>query len=462
MRSELAKKLYASDIARMCGGRLTGENKLITSVATDSRETDAGTLFAAIKGERMDGHDYISKAAETGLGCALVSKQPQDSEVSYITVDDTVEALGRLASEYRKLFDMKVVGVTGSVGKTSTKEMVYDVLSERFRTVRTEGNHNNNIGLPMTLLNIPEDTEAAVIEMGMSGFGEISYLSKIASPDVALITNIGSSHIEKLGSREGIAKAKLEIKEGLKKGGRLILNGGEPLLAGEDALYVGRSDNCGVRITSSSSDGEKNTFTLEGEGVSGEYMIPVLGEHNVFNAAMAAAAGHTLGLGKEEIARGIAKYRTTGMRQKITEWGSRTFLEDCYNASPESMAASVRVLAEVAKKRSKRAVAVLGNMLELGAYSPEGHRRTGQSAAEAGIDMLVTFGSDALYIAKGAADAGMDPGRIFSFYDTADVSKIGDFLINETGGGDVVLFKASRGIKLERVMEYIKTTENEG
>ena len=456
MRSELAKKLYAADIARMCGGRLTGENKLLSSVATDSRETDTGTLFVAIKGERMDGHDYISKAAESGLGCALVSKQPEDCGVSCIMVDDTVEALGRLAAEYRKLFEIKVVGVTGSVGKTTTKEFAYAVLSERFKTVKTEGNHNNNIGLPMTLLNIPADTEAAVIEMGMSGFGEISYLSKIACPDVALITNIGSSHVEKLGSREGIAKAKLEIRDGLKSGGTLILGGDEPLLAGQNALYVGRKENCDVVITSSRSDEEKSFFTLKGDRISGEYTIPALGEHNVSNAAMAAAAGLALGLDVNEIKSGLTKYKTTGMRQNIAEYGDRIFIEDCYNASPESMLASLKVLSEIAEKRSKRSVAVLGDMLELGAYSHEGHRRVGNGAANENIEMLVTFGNDALYIAKGAAEAGMDPGRIFSFYNTDDVSKIGNFLLSETGSGDVVLFKASRGIKLERVMEYIK------
>lgn len=460
MKVRLARTLAASEIARMCGGTLDAADTDISYVTTDSRETGADTLFVAIKGERFDGHDFITASANgNGLRAALASRIPESlpEGFSLILVDDTVKALGLFAKEYKKLYAPSVVAVTGSVGKTTTKEFIGAVLSEKYKTLKTEGNHNNNIGLPLTLLSIAEGTKVAVIEMGMSGFGEISYLSAIAEPDIGLITNIGTSHIEKLGSREGIAKAKLEIIDGFRPGSKLILNGDEPLLAGRNAIYVGKSESCDFRITNITEGANGTAFDLSAYGETVEsIVIPTFGEHNVMNASFAYAVGCALGLGEFEIRRGLMNYKTTGMRQSVNSLCGRTIIEDCYNASPESMLASLKVLSDMAKRENKRSVAVLGDMLELGFYSEEGHRRVGAAAAYEMIGMLVTFGKSAETIARAAVRFGMDPENVYAFDDIGNPEKVGEFLLKNTGVDDIIMFKASRGIRLERVIEYLR------
>jgi len=459
MTVTLAKKLQASEVALMCGGRLIGDDITVGAVTTDSRDAAPGTMFIAIKGERFDGHDFVAPAAGQGLSAAMVSRIPDGipGGLTLISVGDTVEALGSLAREYKRLFSLTVIAVTGSVGKTTTKEFVYSVVSEKYKTVKTEGNHNNNIGLPMTLLSLEADTEVAVIEMGMNAPREIAYLTRLAEPDIGIITNIGTSHIERLGSREGIAKAKLEIREGMKLGSKLLLNGDEPLLAGHDAIYIGKGEDCDFRIANVIEGNNGSAFDLKVDKDKIEsIVIPTFGEHNVMNAAFAYAAGSALGIGEFEIRRGLMNYKTTGMRQKLGAAGGRTLIEDCYNASPESMIASLKVLSDMAKREHKRSVAVLGNMLELGFYSEEGHRRVGAGVALEMTGMLITFGKSAVDIAKSAVAFGMDPEKVFIFENTEDVRSVSDFLLKNTDDNDIILFKASRGVKLERVIDCIK------
>jgi UDP-N-acetylmuramoyl-tripeptide--D-alanyl-D-alanine ligase len=351
------------------------------------------------------------------------------------------------------------VAVTGSIGKTTTKEFIYAVLSEKFPTLKTEGNHNNQIGLPMTLLSLSHEHKAAVVELGMSAKGEIQYLSQMAAPNIAVITNIGTSHIEKLGSREGIRDAKLEITAGLQSGRALILNGDEPLLAGiPGATYVGaknRQSDVFVDNIITGENGSAFDLTIKGEKVE-SLVIPAVGEHNVMNAAIAYTVGVYSGMGEFEIRRGLRAYKTTGMRQNIYENGGRVILEDCYNAAPESMLASLKVLSDISTAKKLRPVAVLGDMRELGFYSREGHTCVGNAVANLSISLLFTFGKEAKVIAEAAIEQGMDRGSVFSFEDISNTEAIVAALKEKTGKGDMILFKGSRAVAMERLIEKIK------
>ncbi len=459
MISKISGGMLLSEIANITGGTLCGEDLRVNSLSTDSREIADCTLFLAIKGEKVDGHDYMKKAYENGMSAFVCEYIPAGCEgFSAVVVPNVIKALGQMAREYVKRFNIIKVGVTGSVGKTTTKEMIYSVLSTKYKTLKTEGNHNNHIGLPMTLFGIDGCTEAAVIEMGMSGRGEIAYLSSIVCPDVAVITNIGSSHIEKLGSRENIALAKLEIKEGMSDNGVLITDGDEQLLSSEkNAVKVGKSQSCTYRIANVIQAENGSGFDIFAEDQLFEsVVVPALGEHNVKNACFAFALGRVLGMNEYEIRRGLMAYITTGMRQNVTQKQGRTVIEDCYNASPESMTASIKVLNDMAARENKRAVAVLGNMLELGDYSVEAHKKVGAAVALSNISLLVTVGEDALYIARSAVEFGFEPSFVAAFENTDDVESIGKFLLKNTDKNDIILFKASRGVRLERVIDYLK------
>jgi len=451
--------MLLSEIAQITNGVLYGEDKIIYSISTDSREVGEKCLFFAIKGEKFDGHDFVRVSAEKGMSAYVCQYIPEGCEqYSVVVVSDVILALGALAREYKSRFDILTVAVTGSVGKTTTKEFIYSVLSQKYKTVKTQGNHNNHIGLPMTLFSIDESTECAVIEMGMSSRGEIEYLSGIACPDIAVITNVGTSHIERLGSREQIALAKLEILCGLKENGVLFVNGDEPLLdIDRPKIKIGRDPSSDFSVDHTYEGEYGCSFDIVTRDILYEsVVIPAFGEHNVMNACFAFAVGKWIGMGEYEIRRGLLSYHTTGMRQNVYNKKGRTVIEDCYNASPESMMASIKVLADMAKRENKRAVAVLGNMLELGEYSAEGHRRVGAFLALSGISMLVTFGADASEIARAASDFGADKEKIFMFENTEDIIGISEFVLKNTDENDIILFKGSRGVRLERVIEYIK------
>ena len=459
MKVYVKGSLTVEELAKMCGGKIVGcTDKKITAITTDSRDICGGALFVAIKGEHFDGNNYLNSAHESGAVCSLAERVPEGFAGCAIVCESTKIALGKIAKAYKDRIAPLTVAVTGSVGKTTTKEFIYAVLSEKYKTLKTEGNFNSDIGLPMTLLGLSEDDSAAILEMGMSAKGEIEYLSKIASPRIAVITNIGSSHIGLLGSREAIRDAKLEIREGLLKDGTLILNGDEPLLAGiEGAIYVSFENENAEYYISGIVEGENGTaFDLTVKGNKYEsVLIPTVGEHNVLNAAYAFAVGSAAGLGEFEIRRGLLKYKSADMRQQIYNKGGKVILEDCYNASPESMIAAIKVLSGIAARKGGRKVAVLGDMRELGSYSKEEHRKVGAAVAAYSIDLLFTIGKDAKEIAESALYFGLEKENVYVFEDIDDVERIGKAIADVTGPSDVILFKASRAVALERVAKYI-------
>lgn len=448
-------------IARAVGGTVYGDDSiLIRSLTTDSREIPDNALFVAMRGEKLDGHQFIGKAIENGVACILCEEAPSESPVlPMIVVEDSVKALGGFAAAYKRAIAPLTVAITGSIGKTTTKEFVAAVLSEHYQTLKTPGNFNNHIGLPLTMLSLAEEDRAMVVEMGMSARGEIEYLSSLANPKIAVITNIGTSHIEHLGSREGIRDAKMEIVCGMESGGALILNGDEPLLAGvPGAYYVSRTNpNAQFYISNVEQTENGSAFDLKVEGELYEsIVIPAIGDHNVLDAAYAFAVGSLIGMGEYEIRRGLMNFRQTGMRQNVYSVGNFWILEDCYNAAPESMQAALKVLDQVARVKGGRKIAVLGEMREMGSYSETGHRTVGKAAAELPVDLLFTFGADAGFIATGAREYGMPSEHILSYNDLSASEALAAALKSTVKARDVLLFKASRAVALERVIALLK------
>ena len=473
MKITLASPLTASKLAVMVGGRLTvvgDTDPTVTHICTDSREADEHTLFCAIRGERVDGHDFMAKAAALGCVLFLCEHRPQDLACNTIQVADTVEALSALARAYRTetMKDLSVVAITGSVGKTTTKEMTAAVLSQGKSLFKKDGNFNSTIGLPLSFMEIATGTDCAVLEMGMSGRGEISAMTMAVRPNIAVIANIGSSHLEYLGSRENIARAKLEIARGLSQGGILLINGDEPLLSelgqdfGEDLPVIPE----GIRTLRVSLAGAENAdYIAHGitsrdggmyfdlttpAGVWEGLYIPAVGEHLVWAASFAAAVGQISGLTEGQVRGGLCTYRPANMRQNIRTAGGVTIIEDCYNAAPESMRASLRVLATVAAQAPHaRRIAVLGDMKELGADTKTLHRSVGRAVFERGVDLLVTVGELGAEIARGAVEAGMSPESIRVTGGADTYTATAEFLRSILREGDHVLFKASRSMALE-------------
>lgn len=424
-------------------------------ICTDTRKITPGCLFIAIKGENFDGHDFAAKAIESGAKAVICEKDCGLGD-SQILVENTRLALLDLAGHYRSKFNIPVIGITGSVGKTTTKEMTHAVMSSKYNTLKNEGNLNNEIGVPLTLFRLDETHEAAVIEMGMSGFDEISRMTKAVRPDVAIISNIGVSHIEKLGSREGILKAKLEILHGMKENAPVILNGDDDMLVTADTgthpvIYYGvenvNSFFKAFDITSKESETEMSVGSANG---SGRVSLPFPGRHNVYNALAAVAVGMQFGISVQDGLNALRGYVPAGMRQRINKKCGITFIEDCYNASPDSQAAALAVLAGM---NAKRTVAVIGDMLELGEVSRDAHYGVGKKAAENRIDAVFTYGERSLETANGAKDGGVADVR--SFNDKAELSKALSSFLKE---GDAVLFKASRGMKLEDIIYSVYET----
>ena len=461
-------------LAAVVGGTVVrpGEGEH-SGLVTDSREAKPGNIFLALRGERMDGHNYIASAAGNGADCILAEQVPEGAMqalpdgCAVIFVPDTLAALGQIGRWYKNRTHPAVVAVTGSVGKTTTKQMIHAVLSHDFPTLKTEGNYNNEIGLPLTLLRLEDTHKIAVLEAGMNHAGELSRLSHICEPDIAVITNIGTSHIENLGSREGIRDAKLELLDGMKPGGCVILNGDEPLLTEKREELLSRgfrvltfaqenraADHLAVNIRMTASD---CTFDLldthTGETVSDLY-VPAAGRHNIGNASAAYLCGKHFGMETDAIRKGLAGFEN--LRQTVTSVGGMTFIEDCYNASPESMEAELLVLTDLAREKHGRAAAVLGDMLELGGHAPTLHRRVGAKAAELGISLLVTYGPCAQEIARGAEISGMPHDRIIVCPDLDAPETAAGRLRAALRPGDVVLFKASHAVALERVIALLK------
>ncbi len=476
MRSEFSHiDLTFLQISELLGGRLvlsgmSGE-EMPKAICTDSREADKDTIFVAIVGEKVDGHSYISSAAEKGCPFFIATKQPKmETEKPYgiILVDSIETALASLASYFKSKCGCFTVGITGSVGKTTTKEFVYSVLSERTKTFKTEGNFNSVIGMPMSMVEIPKDMGAAVFEMGMSGFGEIYALTNIAKPNVAIITTVGTSHMELLGSRENICRAKMEIAEGLDEDGILILNGDEPLLlkadkGGKKVFYVGiENRDADMRALNIRMSIGKTTFDLlSGGRIYSDIELPVMGQHNIYAALFAFSVGRIFGMDIESIRRGLLGYKSAKMRQNIYELCGITVIEDCYNASPESMRSAIDVMHELSKQKSgARTVALLGDMLELGENSPQLHREVGEYLAKSGAQVLLTYGERAKEIALAAEKMGMKAENIFVNPKAKTPSVSGEMLLHVLKKGDILLVKASRSIAAEEIIEYLKNNKD--
>ena len=455
--------LTLGEAASFCGGELRGAKaeERFFAFSTDSRKISGGELFFALSGERFDAHSFLPQVFAAGALCAVVSK-PQAENIPHILVRDTKTALGAFAKSYYALFSSLTVGVTGSVDKTTTKEFIAAVLAEKYETAKTAGNFNNEIGLPLTLLAFEAPKNALVAEMGMSARGEISRLTRIACPDIAVITNIGSSHLENLGTRENIALAKLEIAEGLSENGLLIANGDEPLLKNakntfKNTVFVSLLDkNCEYFAYNIKEESGFTSFTYTSKksGASENAKIPAAGKHNVYNALCAIAVGEAAGLTAEQIRAGLLAFTGAAMRAQAMKRGNVTVVEDCYNASPESMRASVDVLCSGSYGVGRK-VAFLGEMRELGKNSAKMHFDVGVYAAKAGIDILFTFGENAKEIALGAKSAGMSEENIFCIENTENADAAAEKLKETIKKDDIILFKASRALKLERISAKI-------
>lgn len=437
-------------------GRSCEDTKQITKISTDSRDIEPGCVFVCIEGERFDGHRFAGQALENGASYVVAAHPLPDVDPSRVFyVENTLDANIRLAGAYRRMFSPLCVGLTGSVGKTTTKEFISCVLSQRWNTLKTPGNRNNEIGVPATLCELTPQTQALVVEMGMTAPGDVAKLSHAALPDIAVVTWIGTSHIERLGTRENILRAKLEIAEGMAPGAPLILCADNDLLANVTQAGKTRIVRYGidcaqadVRAEEIRSEGEQTRFTV----VVGEERypacIPAFGRHNVLDALAAFTVGREAGLTPDEILRGLAQYEPSGMRQKLVECGGITVVEDCYNASPDSMLAAMHAFAE--QTVAGRRIAVLGDMLELGDTSRDAHRQVGAHCAREGIDSLLCVGMFAREMADAAHEAGLADAESFD-----DKAALVQALADTVRPGDAVWFKASRGVKLEEAVEAL-------
>ncbi len=443
------------EIAKITSGELVGENVSVSSVSTDTRTIENGALFVAVKGERFDGNDYIEQAAESGAAAAISdrAKGSVKAGITVVYVEDSRAAGLALARSYRDRFDLKLCGVTGSVGKTSTKDMIYAVLSADFNTLKTEGNFNNDIGLPRTLFGLLDYHKAAVIEMGMSDLGEISVLSKAAHPDCCVITNIGFCHIENLKSQENILKAKLEILDGASEEAPLILCGGDEYLdsvtservGGRRIIRYGFSDAYDVYADDIEhlENGEK--FTLHYAGKEYKASVPVAGEHHVLNALAAFCVGTSFGMSPEQIVPAFMNYTASGMRQRIEKRGEVTVILDCYNASPTSMKSSLSVLGNI--KCEGRKIAVLGDMLELGTESERLH--AGLAELSDNADAFFLCGEEMKALQKTLKAKNVP---VFHSTDKAEITRL---LLDYIKNGDAILFKGSRGMRMEEIAEKV-------
>jgi UDP-N-acetylmuramoyl-tripeptide--D-alanyl-D-alanine ligase len=455
-----------SQIAELAGASVSsGDGNIsVARISTDSRTVKRGELFVALRGENFDGHKFVEAAAKAGAAGAIVEtswKGRASKSFAILRVPDTLRAYQNLAANYRKSLPLKVLAITGSNGKTSTKDFAAAVLGRRFKVTKTEGNFNNHVGLPRTMLEATSEDEVAVWEIGMNHPGEIGTLAKIAAPDIALITNIGVAHIEFMGSREAIAKEKGALADVIGPQGSVILNADDPFSAGIAAHTRARVILAGTtagsvtagEITQSANGSD---FTILEGAHRCRAQLPVPGLHMVQNALLAVAAGRVFGLSLEECASGLAAAPLTKARLQIKEVHGVQFIDDSYNANPESMKAALRTLVEL--DADGKRIAVLGEMGELGAESERGHREVGEEAATLGIDQLITIGEMGGIMARAAEKAGLEKSTTVG--STAEAAH----LLGELAApGDLVLVKGSRLARTERVLEeFAKDQSMEG
>lgn len=442
-------KVY--EIVEATRGILVSGNKddEINFFSQDSRQMTNGGMYIPLKGERFDGHNFIESAFQTGAQAIISEKDVNYEDKIVIKVKDTHQALKDMASYLRNHRPVKVVGVTGSVGKTSTRDMVYSVVKQKYKTLKTEGNYNNEIGLPLTILRY-HDEEVLVLEMGMNHLQEMSRLSMIARPDIACITNVGTAHIGELGSRENILKAKLEIINGMKEGSTLIINQDNDMLQTVElphlnVVRVGKGKEASIQASHIVLEETKSSFEVEYQGKKEIIEVPVQGEHNISNALIAIAVGIELNISLEDIKKGIQEFKLTKNRMDILEKNHKTIIDGTYNASVDSMKSSIDVLANY----KKRKVAILADMLELGDYSQQLHEEVGSYVASKGIDILVCVGKEAKYIYQKARESMKD---VYYFESNQEVIARLDELLKED---DVILVKGSHSMNLKEVVEKI-------
>ena len=452
------KNMTLGNIAAACGGIYHGteaaKEKTIAEITTDSRKAGKDSLFVAIKGERVDAHKFIPAVFEQGALCVISEQELADPAGAYIQVDSSLQAIKDIAEFYRKQLDIKVVGITGSVGKTSTKEMIASVLSEKYRVLKTLGNFNNELGLPLTVFRLREEDEIAVLEMGISNFGEMHRLSKIARPDICVMTNIGQCHLEFLGDRDGVLRAKSEIFDYIAEDGTIILNGDDDKLAtlhdvkGITPVFFGINSDRKIYATNIHSLGLKGiACTICTEQGDFDVTIPIPGYHMVYNALAGTAVGLSLGMTTEEIKRGIEKLESLSGRFHIIETGEYTVVDDCYNANPVSMKASLKVLHDALGRK----VAILGDMGELGENEKQLHEEVGAEAGKQDIQLLICVGTLSAHMAMSAKET--NPQMQVVHMDTLEeaLEAIPGLLQKE----DTILVKASHFMHFEKIVEVL-------
>lgn len=465
-------ELTVKQILASTNGKLLNEkiiDKKITSIVTDSRRVTKGSLFVCIEGEKFDGHDFCQDAFNSGAVACLVHKSIDGGNTNIIQVENTLTAYGDIASFYRNFYEEKlgkpliVVGVTGSVGKTSTKDYIFEVLSKKFRTLKSKLNENNEIGLPKTILNLVEE-EAIVVEMGMRGLNQIEYLSRIARPTHAVITNIGSNHLEFLGTKDNILKAKSEITIGMAGDGVLVVNGDDEYLKqgdfGDVAVFkVGFDEDNYMRVIDYDTSNSIYVFTDE-SGKEYTVSLKLKGKHNVYNSLVAICIAKCLGVPVEEAVSACESYTGDSIRQNIFTLKNRnvTIIDDAYNASYESMKASLEVL----ESFENRKVAVLGDMLELGEYSDEYHYKVGKLCVEKGVDIVIACGKYSRNIVEAVMESmldNMENKKVCYAYYTQDAKEAAQKLMLMLQEGDCVLVKGSNAMKMGHVVEYLRESD---
>lgn len=444
------EKMTLEEIARAVGSSCNKRGEA-SVICTDTRKIEKGCIFIALTGANFDGHSFVKTAFKSGALAAVTEYQIEDYPC--IVVENTRKALLDLAKFYRRKFNIVLAGITGSVGKTTTKEMISLALSAKYKTLKTEGNLNNEIGLPLTLFRLDGSYQAAVIEMGMSRFGEIHRLASTAQPTVGVITNIGFSHMENLGSQEGILKAKLEILDGMDEDAPLVVNNDDSHLAGicvdRNIITYGIDHDAEIRGVDIEQNTESTRFSIVYKKESYPVALPCIGKHNVYNALAAFAVGVLNDVPPQDITAKLAEYEPSGMRQRVEKRGEQTLIIDCYNASPDSMRAALSVLSQMKPENGGRRIAVLADMLELGERSPELHEQVGEMAVNAKIDKLICYGNMARYTAKRADELGLHSGC------TGDKGMLTEYIKATVKPDDIVLFKGSRGMHLEEIITEI-------
>lgn len=461
------KNMTLEAIAKACNGKLFCSynltNQEVQGVVLDSRKIDKDYLFIATVGERVDGHDFIEEAYAKGAMAVICEKPPINPAIPYILVDSSFEALKAIATWYRSQLDIKVIGVTGSVGKTSTKEFISSVLSQRYRVLKTEGNFNNEVGLPLTILRIRDDHEIAVLEMGISEYGEMHRLSAIAKPDLCVITNIGPCHLENLGSLEGVLKAKSEIFDYMKENGSVCINGDDKMLStikdvkGIKPLIFGLNNSYDVYasdITYEGLYGSSCNIHVNGQIISTS--IPLPGEHMVYNALAATALGNLFKMTADEISSGIMAVKPVNGRSNIITMERWTIIDDCYNANPISMKAAIKLL----KKADENKIAILGDMFELGENEAKLHKEVGSYAGSLDLDVLICVGKLSSHMYDGAMEAGFKGNLLY--FETRD--ELLDILPSfkwyksqkSPSHSPTILVKASHGMGFDKIVKVLK------